>query len=73
MNRVFKNNNGHTYTIILGGIHGSALLVKHSNPDNFDFVVTDYLFEDSWSNARYHYNFLEALEDYRKRSRQQEL
>lgn len=73
MLRAYKNDNGSTYTILLGSIGGSALLVKHSDPDGFDFIVTGYLSHDSWSNGSYHQTLVNAIEDYRKRSREQEL
>lgn len=73
MNRAYRNENGMTYTILMGGVGSPALLVKHSDPDGFDFVVVNHLSETSWSNGSYHQTLLNALEDYRKHSREQEL
>ena len=73
MQRAYYNDNGMTYTILLGGIGSSAVLVKHSHPDGFDFIVTDHLGESSWSNGDYHQTLVNALEAYRKYSREQEL
>ena len=71
--RRYVNDNGMTYTILIGGIGAAALLVKHSHPDGIDFIVTDYLGESSWSNGTYHQTLLNAMEDLRSRSREQEL
>ena len=51
--RAYYNDNREVYTILMGGLGEPALLVKHSHPDGYDFIVTRHLGEGSWSNADY--------------------
>lgn len=67
--RAYHNDNGQVYTILKGELGKPALLVKHSHPDGYDFIITRHLGESSWSDADYVAGLELAVELYNKIAR----